>query len=567
MKNKELDMVQIIEIALFFISLALFGLFYEGTIAAISLVYLILLIIRLMRSNEFVLPKNILLAGLGAIPLFALITIPFAIDRGMASFGVIKFIIVPVFILFMALEGQSFRNRLIRCIPIMAAALTLIGLVSFFTPFKDFFFINHRFSGTFQYANAYALFLLISLIITFYESYKKNLTSILVTVNFAGLLATGSRAVFVISFVSILIMLVKERRRGRELIPFIVPCACVLAVGAGVAYITGKADYFLRFLQMDIKSSSMIGRLIYDFDGLKIIASNPWGLGYKGYNFYQGSVQTANYTVTYVHNELLQTALDFGVVIAIAIAAGVILEVIRKGTRTRNRIILIAVGIHCLFDWDMQFVVMILILALISDYDKCLCLEINARARGLALGIGAVMAAVMIWLGSAGICEQFHNYKLACRIYPGLTTSQMRLVNGTDGTDYNMAEKICKHNKYCVVALQAMAEKSARLGDFVSMQKYGEMAVEAGRYNSSGYEIYIYFLSYAIDTCNSQGDMQSTYNYVCEVADVEKKINKVKKETSKYAGYIYDSSDIKIGSQYEQYIKDAQKLVENSGKE
>ena len=93
------------------------------------------------------------------------------------------------------------------------------------------------------------------------------------------------------------------------------------------------------------------------------------------------------------------------------------------------------------------------------------------------------------------------------------------------------------------------------------------MAVYAGRYNSSGYEIYIYFLSYAIDTCNSQGDMQSTYNYVCDVAEIEKKINKVKKETSKYAEYIYDSSDIKISSQYEQYIKDAQKLVENSGKE
>ncbi len=567
MNTENLDRIQIIEIALLFISLALFGLFYEGTIAVIGLAYLALLVIRLARGRVFVLPKNVLLAGLGTLPLFALITVLFAIDRGMAFFGVVKFAVIPIFILLMALEGQSFRNRLISCVPVMAAILTVVGLISFFTPFKDFFFINHRFSGTFQYANAYALFLLVSLIIAFYENYKKPLTVVLAAVNFAGLLATGSRAVVVIAFVSILIMFIKERHRGRELVLFIVPYAGVLAAGAGAACILGKADRFLRFLDMDMKSSSMIGRLIYDFDGLKIIARNPWGLGYKGYNFYQGSVQTANYTVTYAHNELLQTALDFGVVIALVIAAGLIIEIIKKGTGTRNRMILTVIGIHSLFDWDMQFVVMLMLVALVSDYDRYFSIEINGKVRRMAFSIGVITAAVIIWLGSAGICELFHKYKEACRIYPWLTTSQMRLVNGTNGTDYDMAEKICRHNKYCVVALQAMAEKSARLGDFASMQEYGEMAVDAGRYNSEGYEIYIYFLSYAIDICNSQGDMQSTYNYVCDAAEVEKKIAKVKEETSKYAEYIYDSSDIKIGSQYEQYIKDAQSLIEDGGKE
>ena len=64
-----------------------------------------------------------------------------------------------------------------------------------------------------------------------------------------------------------------------------------------------------------IIGSTLACRLIYWNDALKVIISHPFGIGIDNWQNIQYEVQSAAYTVKYVHNGFLQLGLDGGLIV------------------------------------------------------------------------------------------------------------------------------------------------------------------------------------------------------------------------------------------------------------
>lgn len=552
---EKLDNSQKIVIGIIYASVLLYGLFYEAFAAFAGIAFAVLLAIRTKQNGMICIPRSIFLIALMIIPLWIIVSTPFAVDSGMNILGFARFLPVTVFVLLMAGESAEYRNRIIDRIPLIASIATAIGLLAYVTPLREYFFIQGRFSGTFQYANSYAIFLLIAITVLLYMNSRRIVIILEMVVLTAGLIATGSRSVFALYLAVLIIYLVKERKN----IAGIVSSSSVTAAAFVLGLVTGKLKDVARFTDMDISSSSFAGRLLYDIDGLNICLHHPLGIGYKGFLFYQGAVQTGNYSVSYVHNDLLQTAVDFGIAAALILGTGFIIAAIKRGMPLRNRMIVIACGLHALVDWSFQFVLLIMILTLFIDSD-CWVLELGGSKSRLIKGVNnaliVIASALMLWLGTASLFEFAGAYNVASSIYPGLTTSQMYVIQGVqDERRYTEAYRVCKRNSYCTIASQAMAEYYAYIGDFDTMTMYARQAVDAARYNAEGYEIYIDFLEYAADNCSRENQQK----YLIKVAEVRDIIDEVENTTNRLAYNLYYSPEIVLDDKYISYIQEARK--------
>lgn len=103
------------------------GLFEEWVCGACGIVLMVLLLARIRETNSLQLPKEPLLVMLSILPIAALVTIPYAIDGGMAALGFVKFFPVAVWTL---LVKEEEKEGLLRLIPFAGALTALIGLIA-----------------------------------------------------------------------------------------------------------------------------------------------------------------------------------------------------------------------------------------------------------------------------------------------------------------------------------------------------------------------------------------------------------------------------------------------------
>ena len=565
-----MDWIQKAEAILLAAAICCFGLFYEGFAAVASLLLLFLLQKRLRKNGEFQLSKKLLLLSICLLPMAALITVPYAIDSGMAVLGIVKFLPAALFALLMMQENEAQRERLVLLIPLIAAAVTSICLLCGLTPLCELIFINKRFSGAFQYANSYAMFLLVSLLIVLfsYQYYSRILGIIIVILLMTGIVLTGSRAVFFLAVAGIVVWIIyslwhqKESRQTLLILAFLI--LGIIALCILLAFLTGHERELARFTQINWKKSTHLDRLLFFRDGLTVLGQHPFGLGYKGYLFYQGAVQSGDYAVTYVHNDLLQSGLDFGIWMMALLGIGYAAVLIRKDLSMRNRLTLAVMAVHGLFDWDFQFVVMLMILILMSDAGRGWCFSLNKIGRTILSSMTAVLAALNLWVGSAALLEFAHCYEAAAIVYPGMTISQMQVINShqNDAAGSEAAASICKRNDYCTIALQVMAEQAARRGDFEQMAKYGEKFVQSAKYNETGYGIYVYLLSYAVEREAAVGNQESVLKYLRMVGQVKKMMEDAEKSFSPLAEQVLGKVKLELPDEYAAYVEHAAELTE-----
>ena len=102
-------------------------------------------------------------------------------------------------------------------------------------------------------------------------------------------------------------------------------------------------------------SSTWKGRILYDLDALKMIAKYPFGMGYHGYAYVQGRMQTGVYKTLFVHNDWLQAALDLGILPAVLFAAVMLRQLLKGSQSSMQKQILLLIMLHMLVDFDLQF--------------------------------------------------------------------------------------------------------------------------------------------------------------------------------------------------------------------
>lgn len=527
------------------------GLYYEFLSAAASVILLICLWLYRKHAHGLVLPKEPVFTASLMITLFFLLSPLWAVDRGMAVLGFVKFLPLPLFALCLAQLDAGQRASMLRSIPVTGAAMTVLSFaLSLIPAFGSTFLVNSRLAGFFQYPNVFALYLLIGVLITASDKKWDALhLAVLIVLSF-GIFESGSRTTFLLFAASILYLCVfsKDRRSHRSLL---ISFGLIVAATAVYVICTGNVSSVGRYVTTSLSSSTFLGRLLYFKDALPVILRHPLGLGYMGYHYLQGSFQTGVYSVASIHNELLQLLLDIG-----WIPAGVALYAFVKSfirADSDARLLLLVILAHCMMDFDLQFISVGFVLILIMMNTK-VSPEKTERKKAVKcfVPLTVILSSVCLYFGIACGLYYAGDTVSAAAIYPGYTLAwENILLRAEDVSEMDAAaNEILKRNSSHSLANSAKARVAYSEGDFVSMIKYKEKAIAAARYSLNEYLDYAAMLDVGVQLYTQNGDSKGAEYCRKHLRNIPEMIDDVLADTSSIAWKLDEKPQLTLPDEF-----------------
>lgn len=335
----------------FFMSFFCFGLFHEF-VACLFLGIEFIYLAYLFFKNDIYVYDNLNFIFMVFIILIYLFVVPFAIDKGMALIGFFKQLSILFFIIILMQFSKKDRDELLLMIPYIGLFMVFISVIAYFIPsFYSFFIVNSRIGGFFQYPNTFALFLLIGCIVLYFHEDSYKYPFIYLFILLAGILLTGSRTIYVFTLLMFIYFCIKDHKYlkfvSTIILFFIITVIFVNIFGINIKVLN-------RLTQFTLSSSTLLGRLLYFKDGLKVCFSHPLGLGYLGYYFLEPSIQTGVYSIRFVHNDILQLGLDVGILPCLLFIVVFINSFIFTRVNKENKIIILIILLHSLFEFNLQ---------------------------------------------------------------------------------------------------------------------------------------------------------------------------------------------------------------------
>ena len=530
----------------------LFGLYYEWASALAGLFLLGYLLYCCRTAGKIIIFKSSLLIAAVVLPAAYGLSSLWAVDSGMALFGMVKYLPLPIFVIAMGQISGEQRKALLDYIPESGAVMTVIsGVLSLIPILKDFFTVNSRLAGFFQYPNTFALYLLVGIIILLTKETGVKRKFFILLILSVGIILTGSRTGFLLFAVTVLcfcIILSEKHIRIMLAAMFVLMLA---AVGIYV-FITGDTASVGRFLTTSFSSSTFLGRLLYFKDALPVILEHPFGLGYMGYYFMQGSFQTGMYSVVNVHNELLQLLLDVGWIPTV-LTVWSLIDGVRKGNRQRRMVILVII-LHSMFDFNLQFLSIVFILSASVDLNEKKWFEIGNRA----FAAGAVIAGCLsLYFGAASGLYYLKQYPFAALLYPGYTNAWMQILTQAEEVNEmeQTADKILVLNPENPLANNAKARAAYSRGDFGSMIEYKRQALEYYRYSLEEYLDYFNMLYVGYQLYMQNSDLNSAGICVEQMEAIPVMMDAVIAETDPLAYRIADKPELELPEEYAEILE------------
>jgi len=551
--SKELKILKIIMFTLPF----MFGLFYEYTAYIAGAILCVYLIYLAANRKSIKVSINYSSISIIIVAISYLITTFYAVDRGMAFAGALKVFPIIIFALIIMQLEKVQLTEVFKTIPYSGVAMVLICIIASLIPsFKESLYMADRLGGFFQYSNTFALFLLIGIIIIGYEKDIKLKEQGILLVLLVGILMTGSRSVFIVTAISLAIIFI----RNKALRKFIISISLVLVIFSIIfVTITGNYQNLGRYLTISSESSTLIGRILYYKDGIKLFLNNPFGLGYMGYYYMEPEIQTGFYSIKFVHNDFLQIALDAGIIPLIAILTSIIGSVFSKNTCKMKRHILIVISALSLFDFNLQFLIIFLILLMTLDYGQApLKTKFIRKRKSLkkVYGILAVLFAIYLYFSVAFFAQYKDNDKIAVELYSGNTISRTKLLLKADSKEKALvlADEILKQNKMSYLAYDAKALAAAMDGNFEDMVKFKMKTLKIAKYSINEYEDYIKLLKRAITYYEKTKDEVSREKYVDYVKEVPSILKNLEEKTDELAYKVKDKPEFQLSQESKNYI-------------
>lgn len=538
-----------------FASVLLIGGYYEWASALISLVLLAFLCIQRKENGCLQLPRGLYYYALCLVCAVFLLSPIWAVDRGMAPLGMIKFLPLPLFAVALTQFDSEQRRNLLSLLPAAGIASGAIGLLLSLIPaWHDLFIIDRRLSGTFQYPNSFALFLLAGAIVLLNKDKLQWCEILQLLLLVGGIALSGSRTVFLLLMLTLAMFFL--HRKDKRLRLFLIALSIML-IAAIILYValSGSLASIGRYLTYSLSESTLLGRFLYWRDALPQIAKHPLGLGYLGYYYRQGSFQTGVYSVVYAHNELLQIMLDVGWLPAILLSLSVIRSLFSPHNDFCGRMLLLIICAHSLFDFDLQFISIAFILIIVlSSTDRAVP---KPREQPLGLSVVAIlMAAVCLWIGTASALYYCGNYRTAAKVYPAYTQAlQQELTQAqTEDEMAALAERVLSLNDSLSLAWSAKARVAFAKGNMDQMIDCKQKAISLSRYALEEYVDYFDMLVVGMDLYRQIGDEYSAeYCRRC-LLDIPQLLSQIKDSTSSLGWKIDDQPKLDLPPAYEEYL-------------
>lgn len=486
------------------------GLFHEAWACAAAVVLCIAFLAETFGKKRIVIRVNLSSVSVAVMTVFYLLSILWAVDRGMAFLGFLKFLPVPLFLLILMQRGEK-PKEILSVLPAVTVFMTIFSaVVMIFSPRNEYFAPAGRLSGFLQYSNTYALLALLSLIIVVTRDKLGKRDWIEIFVLILGILLSGSRTVLLLLAFTVLILLFFEKNKKIRLI-FLLITAGTVGAAAIYAAVSGNFSTIGRFLTTSFSESTFVGRLLYWQDALPLLLRYPFGTGYLGFYYLQSSVQTGLYSVRFVHNDFLQIALDIGVVPALLILVSLARTFFEKGAGLKKRLLLFVLAAHSFFDFDLQFTAIFIIFVCLLNPDD----GKEFITNGMFFRLGQIGTAAVgisgFYLCLPLFCALVNQVSAAEMFYPWNTDVNIAMLTGeTDPeTLEKRADRIIAQNSNVTVAYSAKAAVAYTKGDFTSLIRYKDLAIESAPFAYDEYESYLYMLLVGEQLYREAGDEKS----------------------------------------------------------
>jgi len=542
------------------LSFILVGGFNDYLACLISAVLLFFLIFKILKQKSFQIRLNLLTVSVFAVVGFYALTMLWAIDTGMAFIGFLRFLPLAVYVILLA-QPQK-KKKIFEILPYFVAVITLISvLASLVPPLKSMFLVSERLAGFFQYPNTFALLLLVCELLLLKKTRFKWLDFITLAVLIGGLLYTGSRTAFILFLVSNFFMVLTNASKKMRILIFSVSAVVVLAVTL-IAFLGPDGNVLSRYLKIGLTQSTFIGRLLYIFDSLPLLLKYPFGMGYMGYQFVQGSIQTGVYNVSYVHNDFLQLALDVGVIPAVMFFAAVVRFFFKKHVNIAEKIIVATISLHSMFDFNLQFVGMFLLFLLfLDDQDGKIVTVNNVKSAKM---LAFVFAVINVYMCVALALSQFTAYETSDALYPYNTRNKLLLLEQqTDIAAANdIANEILEQNTHYYAPYSIKAKYCYSKGDFRGVIENKNASLSRIRFRYTELREYGVMLVNGIMAYEQMGDTSSAKVLKDELLSLKAGMEASEQYISKFGSMINEKPITTLPNDILDYIE---KITKETG--
>ncbi len=530
------------------------GGFNEYISCAVCALTSIFLIIKIAQQKSVKLRLNIVFIATVITTLWYLIACFYAIDSGMAFIGFLKFTPILLFLL-LIFQNEDDRSQIIKRLPYYATAMGAVSLVLMYIPAtKNYFQVEDRLAGFFQYPNTFAVFLLTGMLVLIAKEKYKYSDYILIAVLVTLILLTQSRTVFVLMILSSAVMLFCKK--GRKIKIAVVACIVALIIIAIALYpLLKDHSFFSRFYSMSIFESTFAGRLLYYRDALPVILKNPFGLGYMGYYYIERSIQTGVYAIKYIHNDALQLLLDVGVVPFVLYLTAIVKSLISKKLSLYYKVILSTIFLHSLFDMDLQFSAMAFVMLLFTDIESSQQKVIKTGSATTILSAG-IIGAVCIYFSFALYLEYYSYNEASDKLYHANTSNKIELLIQSDDIELQnqIADDILSSNEYVQIAYDAKVQYALAQGDMASVMEYKNKIFEIAPFDYYEYEEYCYILIQAVQAYEQYGDIESAQMCKEELINTKDRLESLTDRLSYFGKIIVDQPKTTLPDDILSYI-------------
>ncbi len=488
-------------------SLVLVGGFNDFVSCIISVALLVFLLVKIAKEKRLQININLLSISVFTMVCFYGLVSFWAIDSGMAFIGFLKYL--PILIYLSLLQQQGENKKIFDVLPVFTAALVLLSTLGSLIPaLKGLFLVSDRLAGFFQYPNTFALLLLICELLVLKKKQYKIIDYIVLAILVFGLLYTGSRTVFLIFLATNFFMILINTAKKTRILLFSL-AATLLIVVVAIALLGKEGNVLSRYLKIGLSESTFVGRLLYITDALPLLLKYPFGLGFLGYHFIQGSIQTGVYNVSYVHNDFLQIALDIGLIPLLLFIAAIVSYLFKKHIPLADKLIVAAFMLHSMFDFNLQFISMfMLFLALLNVNDgkqiELKCLSALKLASFLFILINTYMCVSLA-------LSQFTAYNASNTLYPFNTRNKLLLLEQQEDVTVanEIADDILKYNTYYYAPYSVKAKYCYSKGDFIGVIENKNAVFLRNRFRYTEFKEYGIMLVNGILAYEQMGDNAS----------------------------------------------------------
>jgi hypothetical protein len=490
---------------------------------------------RLRQSGRIYISRKFNIVYLLLLCLAA-VSVMTAVSRGDAVVGLLKLVIVGIYMVWCLQMTEIEKTEAIANIPKLGILVLVSSALLIFLPSYRDVVINRagRLSGIFEYSNTLALIFLISLA-TFFEledrehkATNREQLMYFATMVF-GILWTGSRFTIVLTVIYLISLGIRHKRVNPV---YILTAAIIVAFIILYSRFTGDVRGIARIGTLFSNSSTLIGRVIYWKDGLQTLLANPFGMGSMGWFLTQEATQSAPYVTKFVHNSFLQIGLDYGIVFMVITIGLALLSIIhaRKGFKT----LLVIIYMHMFFEFDSEYMVVLFIVILFVESDWLGVKDIPFEPKRLYInGALTVIVLLFIWQSAFWLSVKANRLESALKMNPESILIETEVMTREDDLDakYRRAKHILTQNQFIGQAYDECAMYDSSKGQIVKLLKDGRRACKCQKYYMEAYGHYIILLENAY----LSGDAETQKLAVRGMETVVKDLKKVEEDTDKLA--------------------------------